>query len=123
MSRHSIEFRREDSEGVETSHKLPAKWVICGTCDGDGTTVFGWGRGDAAVHTQEDFDEDPDLMDDLMSGRLDKACPDCEKGRQLVVNEDLLKANNLELYKLWMKAEKDEREYQAMCRSERMNGA
>lgn len=120
----TIPFTRENDEGEEVIHNLPALWVICRTCDGDAVTVFGRSRGDEAVHTQEDFDQDPELMDDLMSGRLDRPCPDCDgKGRVLEVDKKALKTRDVVLYKEWMDHEREEREYQAMCRSERMNGA
>lgn len=90
----------DTEQGLEV--RLPSKRDMCPTCEGEGTTVFGRMRGDAAVFTQEDFEEDPDLAENLENGVYDKECPHC-KGTRVVdtVDEERLEKENPELFKQW----------------------
>jgi len=51
------------------------KWIICPVCEGKGTTVNP--SIDSNGLTASDFHEDPDLMDDYLSGTFDIACGAC----------------------------------------------
>lgn len=118
-----IRFTYEDEDGLELEVTLPSKREVCPTCDGTGTTVFGWGRDNPAVFTGEDFDQDPDLMEDLASGRLDRCCPECGGNNVVeVVDADLLKIRDPKVYKEWRADQRAEADYRAMVRSEQRFG-
>ena len=53
----------------------PAAYEICDKCEGAGTGYLG-NRG--FVLTSEDFDEDPDLYNDVMDGHYDRPCIECD---------------------------------------------
>ena len=65
--------------------KVPAHWVICSTCRGNGQHSLGMG-----CFTQDDMDEQgPDFREDYMSGRYDQSCEPCSgTGKVLVINRD-----------------------------------
>lgn len=100
----------ENDEGeAETETELQTRWIVCSTCNGAGTTVFGWGaNGDYAVHTQEDFDEDPDLAERLSSGFYDKPCPTCS-GRT-TVKDPIIPKNLEKAYNRYLEEEAYDRE-------------
>jgi hypothetical protein len=72
----------DDGESEPRTVELPAHWVICGVCDGDGKTSAGLGS-----FTQEDFEEDPDFAEEYMAGGYDVQCPCC-RGRGSVKEID-----------------------------------
>src|SRR5690606_24275330 len=86
--------------GDYIEHDFTASWEVCGECDGQGTTMFGWRNADQPAYTAEDFEEDPDFYSNMMAGAYDKPCPVC-KGRTTikVVDENDIK-NPLDVY-LW----------------------
>lgn len=104
-----------DDEEIE----LPTKWQICNICNGDGKTV---NPGiDCGGLTREDFLEDPDFEADYFSGVYDVPCMTCKgSGKVRVPDFDRLTAEQLEAYE---EQEREEAEYQAICRAERMMGA
>lgn len=61
-----------DDEGVEHEIELPAHWVICSRCSGEGHTSLHLG-----AFTREQLDEDPDFTEDYMAGNYDKPCEAC----------------------------------------------
>jgi len=50
-------------------------WMICSTCNGEGTRVNPNIDGNGL--TREDFEEDPDFHEAYMDGRYDIACSAC----------------------------------------------
>jgi hypothetical protein len=84
----------DDGESEPRTVELPAHWAICYHCDGDGKSSAHLG-----VFTREDFDEDPDFMEDYIAGEYDVPCPCCkgsgkllEIGRDRCTTEDQRKA-------------------------------
>lgn len=77
----------------EKEADFPAKWVICGDCQGEGTTYLGWAAKDQPAFTAEDFDyEGPDFYEDYMSGHYDRECPECHgQGKVLEIEPDKCK--------------------------------
>ncbi|MBV1929318.1 MAG: hypothetical protein KUG81_07395 [Gammaproteobacteria bacterium] len=72
----------------EVTLDLPASFEVCGCCRGTGTTYLGWHSSEQPAFTQEDFDyEGPDFMEDYMTGRYDKTCPECN-GRTTTLEID-----------------------------------
>jgi hypothetical protein len=67
--------RADGSEHVE----LPAKRVVCPRCEGKGTHVNP--NVDGHGLTREDFERDPDFLDDYMRGVFDVTCYECDGAR------------------------------------------
>lgn len=55
-----------------TLANAPRRWVICGECDGEGTSSAYLGS-----FSRADLDEDPDFVEDYFAGQYDRACPAC----------------------------------------------
>lgn len=65
---------------------VPAHWVICSTCRGNGKHSLRFG---AITQSDIDRDWDPDSFHDYMSGAYDEACDPCNgTGKVLVINRD-----------------------------------
>lgn len=74
----------------DTQHSLPARWVICYACDGNGThdhPAFADGI------SSEQFAEDEDFAKAYRAGRFDVSCDECGgAGKVREINEDALNA-------------------------------
>lgn len=121
MNTKSITLYYDDYEEII---EVPSEYVVCPTCRGSGSTVFGWGKRDAAVFTYEDFEQDPDLKDDLLNGIYNKSCPECNGLRVIsVIIEERFKQQNPEKYELWLNQEKEMIELRQLEEMERRYGA
>lgn len=69
------------NEEGEDEMTIPAKYEVCGTCDGHGSHVNP--SIDSQGLTREDFDDDPDFEQDYRAGRYDVPCAEC-RGRRVV---------------------------------------
>ena len=120
--RMTFTFSLENEEGEEISYVLPVKMEVCPTCQGRG------------VHTNPSIDaggiaDDSDIWDDCdeygennyLSGRYDVTCHTCH-GRNVVATIDREGADK-KVLEVWEEMERDEAEYQATCRAERLMGA
>lgn len=67
------------NEDSEDEFEVPAKYEVCGTCDGKGHHVNP--SIDSNGLSAEDFDEDPDFREDYFEGRYDVACNECGGAR------------------------------------------
>ena len=123
LRKMTFTFEVDDGEGDEpTSYVLPVKMEVCPTCQGRGTHVNP--SIDAGGIT-----EDSDIWDDVdeygennyLSGRYDVTCYTC-KGRNVVASIDR-KGADKKVLKIWEEMEREEGEYQATCRAERLMGA
>lgn len=75
-------------------HKLQP--VECDHCSGEGKHLYGSMKGHA--YTQEEMDEDPDFREDMMEGKYDVSCQECD-GQGFVMipcEEDPINADLLE---------------------------
>lgn len=101
-------FYDEDDNRIE----LPTKWVICGTCDGDGAHSRHLG-----AMTQSDIDEwDPDAFEDYKAGAYDRQCETCDgAGKVKVADTDRMNADQLAR---WHEETRAEEEYEAEVRAE-----
>lgn len=98
---------------------VPAKWVICGNCRGNGKHVNRAVDGNGL--SAEDFYEDPDFAEDYFSGVYDVACSECQAtGKVLVPDEDKMSEADLDALERHWEAEAD---YAAECAAERRMGA
>lgn len=105
-----------NEEGDEIEVTLPTHYEVCGTCGGKGTSSAYLG-----AFTREDFDQDPDFMEDYMAGRYDRACDECGGKRVVeVVDLDRMKPKLRKLYEAHVE---ENIRYAQMERMERMMGA
>lgn len=94
----TIEYYDVDSED-ECEAELPAKFDVCGLCDGKGKHVNP--SVDAHGISSEEFLDDPDFKEAYFGGMYDVSCYRCGGKRvEPVVNEDALTP---EQKKLWEK--------------------
>jgi DnaJ-class molecular chaperone len=95
--------------------KPPTHYIVCPDCQGRGTMTL-----QRLAVTQEQFDEDPDFMEDYLGGVYDEPCPDCH-GRTtvLVIDEERLTPEQKEYVEGYWQ---DEYEYRALCEAERRAG-
>lgn len=65
--------------------ELPARWVICGQCDGHGMSSAYLG-----AFTREDIeDQGPEFMEEYMNGGYDRPCETCKgTGKIRIIDED-----------------------------------
>ena len=107
-----------DWDGIHTI-ELPAKFVVCDTCDGRGSHVNP--SVDAHGLSREDFDDDPDFRDDYRAGVFDMECAGCGGRRVVPVpDEDACSTKALKAYDEQIRSNAD---FRAEQRAERMMGA
>jgi RecJ-like exonuclease len=80
-------------DGIEVT--FPARWVICGACDGNATTTRHI-ECDGGGFTAEEFDRhcdgDEDFAENYFGGYYDRPCPDCKGlGRVQVIDEEAVR--------------------------------
>ena len=123
-----ITFTTTDPETEEeVVHELPAKWVVCHDCRGEGRTLNENLRG---VFTHEEFMECFDDEDSRMeymkggSGIYGVPCKTCnERTTVAEVDWKTLRARDPKLAKAYEEHLREEREYQRLCEMERRMGA
>lgn len=78
----------EDFEGADESGvvHIPAKYEVCPTCEGKGKHVHP--GVDSHGLTAEDFAEDPDLVENYISGMYDVPCAECRGERVVPVVDE-----------------------------------
>lgn len=108
----SIGFYSGEDGDVEVMVK--GKYVVCPQCEGTGKCLPDGLRGHA--FTQEDFEQDPDLREQLASGFYEVTCGKC-KGARVVVVPDEDKMDQAEK-DLWAETLKDEAHMRQMERME-----
>lgn len=118
-----ITFEMLDEETCAVEVELPAKYEVCGGCNGEGKHV---NRAiDGHGLSREDFDEDPDFEEGYRSGRYDVRCEEC-KGRTtvLAIDEAACKAQGLEKeLKAYWEYRRDMRDMDLEVEAERRIGA
>lgn len=82
----TIEWAEETDDGDQIVHQLPAHYVVCDTCWGNGSIVNPAVDGHGLM--SEDFEEDPDFRDDYFRGVYDVRCPTCKGLRVLLEIDD-----------------------------------
>lgn len=101
----------------EETHTVPVTFGVCPTCRGKGTHVNP--SIDCDGLTQEDFDQDPDLRGNYMSGMYDVACYDCGSKRVVPVMGEL----DSDLKQKWEKEKEEREDFRSMQESEMRYGA
>lgn len=98
----------DDDADVEFKVTLPAKFEVCGTCNGRGKHVNRNIDGNGL--TAEDFAEDPDFEEAYFRGDYDVPCEECNGARVVpVVDREQANPKLLKLYEEDQKAEADSR--------------
>jgi len=109
---------------IEFSWEFPAKYEVCGCCEGRGVTTFGYSSSNQIAFTESEWaEEDPEFREDYMAGRYDKSCPECN-GERVVLEIDERKFNSIQtkLHKVWCEHLESEYRYNEMCAAERRMG-
>ena len=111
-----VTFTTYDDEGVEMTHKLPAKWAVCERCRGKGRHVNP--NVDGQGLSREDFDEQgPEFEEDYFAGHYDTTCEACRGLRVVdVVDEAQLTPEQLAE---WHEQLDDDANYAAEVAAER----
>jgi hypothetical protein len=97
---------------------LPAKRIVCPTCDGEGRHVNRAIDGNGI--SAEEFAEDPDFMESYMAGHYDVRCEECN-GKRVIeeIDTDALTPKMLERY---YRALDEEQAHRAEMAAERRIG-
>lgn len=103
--------------------KVPANWVICGTCEGAGKHSLHLG---AITEGDRDRDWDSDSWEDYMSGGYDRSCDPCEGTGKVLVIDDAAVARSSDEVKAAVaqkrQQDRDDDEIDAMHRAEMAMG-
>ncbi len=113
-------IQHDEATGDEISHDLPAKWEICGTCQGEGRHSLALG-----AITEEDRDQywSEDEWDDYRAGGYDSQCDTCKgSGKVLEVDVPALVCRDKALAAAYQAHLEDEYNYQQLCDMERRMG-
>ncbi len=114
----------ETSDPETTTERVWTTKVVCPTCEGGGTTVFGWGAGNGPSFVMcgdEDWADD-EFRSSLFEGDFDRPCPEC-KGANVVDRLDVDGGNPPSVVERWERWERDEWELQMEAAAERRVGA
>jgi len=115
--RTSFSWTYENEEGEEIEVQIPARWEICDVCHGEGKHSLDIGMITADEWNQEWSYEE---REDYMSGRYDRQCECCcGSGKVKVADLDSMDPELRKRYEEW---EREEAEYEAICRAERRMG-
>jgi hypothetical protein len=68
----TIPYTIDDGESEPVEVQLPAQWVICDCCFGEGKSSAHLGS-----FSQEQMNEDPDFAEDYRAGAYDVPCRNC----------------------------------------------
>lgn len=91
----------------EVEVKLPTKWAICGTCDGDGGHSIRFGA--FSGRRLEEARQDEEFWEAYMSGQFDERCEECQgTGKIRVVSTEKMTAAQKQAYH-------EDREFEAEC--------
>lgn len=121
-----IEFTYENDDGEEVVVEFPAKYEVCGRCQGEGKHVNPSIDGHGI--TMDEWygpDWDDESRDTYMSGGYDVTCHEC-KGERVVlfVDEDVVDKDPKykDDWERYQKHQDDEDRYRAECEFERRMG-
>lgn len=106
-----------DENGDE--QQIPARWAICGRCDGSGThdhPAF-----ENGITSDEMLEHGEEFCEDYMRGAYDVRCTECDgSGKVLEGDLERLSEAEREAYEQQLEADAD---YAAECAAERRMGA
>ena len=118
----NIEVTDEETDEKELI-SLPAKYDVCGTCNGKGSHVNP--SIDAHGISPEEFDEDPDFREEYLSGMYDVDCYECHGKRVVPVIDERACCTPKQKYALrcFQRRALDDAEDARVSYYERMSGA
>jgi len=103
----------DESVGDSVVHTLPAQWVICDSCKGEGGTSKHLG-----AFSRDDIDELGDeWLEDYVAGAFDRPCEDCKGSGKVLTYRDGREHYTDEQYRIMLahmeqEAERVAEEYQ-----------
>jgi hypothetical protein len=103
---NTVRVAMSDPDGEEVEVDFPAKFEVCGTCQGRGSHVNP--NIDRNGISSEDFDADPDFRESYMSGAYDQTCNEC-KGLRVVpaIDREALDAEQQADLAIWEQQQAD----------------
>lgn len=87
-----------DENGDEFEAEVPFKFEVCQTCNGKGSHVNPAIDGHGI--SPEEFDRDPDFMEDYLRGTYDVPCYECHGQRVVVVPDETTENGKLAIEKM-----------------------
>lgn len=104
----------------EFEAEFPIEYEVCPTCSGKGTHVNP--SIDCGGLTARDFEDDPGFRENYFSGMYDQPCNECRGDNVVPVIVKFLNSEQERNYKLFTKSRREDAEYEALCKQERMMG-
>lgn len=94
----TIDWTHETEDGETVTDKLPAKWEICDTCNGNGKHSHAIG----AITSSEWSGWDMDEQEDYFAGRYDSTCEECKgSGKVKTIDDSQVNPETLKAYEEW----------------------
>lgn len=111
-----LQVEMVESDGTERVVDLPAKWEICGVCQGQGKSSAHLG----AFTQSEWVEQDEDFKQDYMDGAYDRPCDSCKgSGKLLVPDETMCITEDHKLVLEWLhNRARDDAEERSILRAE-----
>ena len=109
---------------LEFNWDFPAKYEVCGCCQGRGTTTFGHTAANQIAWTQSEWaEEDSDFREDYINGHYDQPCPECN-GRTTtsVIDEKKFNEEQTKWYAVWCKDRESSHYIDEIAEAERRFG-
>lgn len=118
-----ITFELDDGEDPPQQHELPARYAVCGLCEGKGRHVNP--SIDSGGITGEEWDAwDPEEKASYLSGAYDVQCFGCGGLRVCpIIDETRLSPGQKEVFDMFMEHVRDLERFEAERRAERSMGA
>lgn len=96
----TLNFETVNDEGEEVTLQLPAEYVVCGRCRGEGSHCNPAIDGNGITESDREDWADDDFMEGYLGGRYDVTCEECGGDRVvLVVDETRTSPVDLALYR------------------------
>jgi hypothetical protein len=100
--------------------ELPWRWEICARCDGHNRNCEHVESDGGGITASEMAELGPEFMEDYMNGVYDRPCPYCEGGKVKVADRSRMTKSQ---WRKYVAQQRDDADYEQMCRMERMMGA
>jgi hypothetical protein len=111
----------ENEDGEEITAEAPVIFEVCGRCGGRGSHVNPSIDGHGITMEEWDQDWSEDEREGYLSGRYDVTCYECA-GKRVVAVIDETRCDSDVLDQI-RRLEREDAEYEAICRAERAMGA
>lgn len=119
-----IEVTYTDDNGDENVDSFPAKYEVCGRCDGEGKHVNPNidGHGISAEEWENEWDEES--RENYFNGVYDVICEKCNGKRVVLVpiDPEAMTQGQRIIYEIWCEQQRSDREMERMYEAERRYG-